>query len=177
MEYKKQDFIKSNGRRLINSGPRAAQERLKRLQEAESLNDLLHKQVEDLSKELLNSRLDNGALGCEDVNAIVVVEVNKAISELSSKHKMELETLKTLLEEKDKIIRQKDDIINMLGSIGYREPTKVDKSVPEIGTHFVDPDEGKQSFESHLANKEEVGVSSVDLKKTVDKLKNLGIRR
>lgn len=88
MEYNKlsTNYVKSNGRILTSSGPRASQDRFKSTQEMQVLNNILSKQIEDLKKELLLVKNTSS----EDVNVLITTEIDKAIKEISKNMKIVL---------------------------------------------------------------------------------------
>lgn len=170
MEYNKTtNFTKSNGRLLVSSGPRAAQERLKNLQDVQNLNALLTKQVEDLKKDLVSKNSSSN----EDIDALILTEVNKAIQEVSDKYKDEINKLKIEIAEKNVIIKSKDEMIDMLKS-GFinKEGNLYNENRPSIDTPLVDPVDNNNTLTSFITIKESK-ISNDNMASQVDKLKNI----
>jgi len=171
MEYNKTtNYTKSNGRILSSSGPRVSQDRLKSLQDAQTLNVILSKQIEDLKKEV-NAK--SSSTTNEDVNELIMFEVNKAIKEVSDKYKEEINKLKIELAEKNTLIHSKDEMISILKStFNNKEGNTFNENRPSIDTPLVDPVEGNLNLVSHIKTKESL-VTNDNMSMQVDKLKNL----
>lgn len=171
MEYNKlsTSYVKSNGRILTSSGPRASQDRFKSTQEMQVLNNILSKQIEDLKKELL--LIKNAS--SEDIDTLITTEIDKAIKEISKKYEDSINKLKIELAEKNVLIASKDELINILktGFTNNKESNSYNENRPSIDKPLVDPIVNGQNLESHISNKDSLVIDNMSSQ--VDKLKNI----
>jgi predicted RNase H-like nuclease (RuvC/YqgF family) len=198
MLYKK-EHVKPDGRRLISSGPRDAQKRLKNIDQypVDAIQEL-KKEIKRLSDELRERPVIGGFTGeqmDEEIRKVVSESIknikettSKEIKELKSKLKKSKENEETLLKKLEDIEKAKNDNITKLlkeqveklenlsipTTIKYEE-ILVDTGRPQIEADFIDPLEkyAGEGLELHINVEDIPSNEKEDVFEKVDKLKQL----
>jgi len=155
-------------RKLVTSGPRDRQLKQMRsavAQDQSSLIESLISQISDLKVKLASKQEPV----YEDINSSIAEAVVNETKHLNT----EIDRLKDKVSSLEDIIKSKDETILALRSNVNVDVSEIKSDRPQIGTVYIDPSEGKTSFEKHVEVENTISVNEEPVSDKLNKLRGI----